>query len=210
VSFLNRYQVAYLAHVAGLPDAAIPMAVAISAAESGWRDDAIGTNPANPHCPNGSNDVGLWQINDCYHPQYSRTAMLNGFCNAQAMLSISSNGSNWNPWVTFTNGAYQRWLFAGNDALATAQARGWELAPDVIPATSNIANAPCQAPPLPPPPPPPPPPGGTQKDALGAGVTGYASQLLTLVRNGVSPWSAAGSIISQIINNAGNALGGGV
>jgi LysM repeat protein len=68
------------------------MAASIAMAESGGDPDAISP----------TNDYGLWQINGSHGAQ----ATLSPLGNAEAAVSISGNGSNWDPWTTFTSGAY--------------------------------------------------------------------------------------------------------
>jgi LysM repeat protein len=68
------------------------MAASIAMAESG----------GNPGAVSPTNDYGLWQINGSHGAQ----ATLNPLGNAEAAVSISGNGSNWDPWTTYTSGAY--------------------------------------------------------------------------------------------------------
>lgn len=83
----------------GNPQAA-PMAAAIAMAESG------GNSAAYDNDSNGSVDRGLWQINSV-HGALSTFDVMG---NARAAVSISNNGTNWSPWVTYQTGAYQRYL----------------------------------------------------------------------------------------------------
>ena len=68
------------------------MAASIAMAESG----------GNPNAISPTNDYGLWQINGSHGAQ----ATLNPLGNAEAAVSISGNGSSWDPWTTYTTGAY--------------------------------------------------------------------------------------------------------
>ena len=68
------------------------MAASIAMAESG----------GNPSAISPTNDYGLWQIN----VSHGALATLNPIGNAEAAVSISGNGSNWDPWTTYTTGAY--------------------------------------------------------------------------------------------------------
>jgi LysM repeat protein len=70
------------------------MAAEIAMAESGGRQYA--------HSP--TNDFGYWQINGGHGPAMATYDPLG---NARAAIAISSNGSNWRPWTTYTSGAYQ-------------------------------------------------------------------------------------------------------
>jgi hypothetical protein len=100
---------------AGVACAHLAMAGAIAHAESGLNTNSVGTNGPTAGCPHGSKDLGLWQINNCYHP-----LTCNAFdpaCNAKAMASISSHGTNWGPWSTYHNGAYKKYLAQAQVAL---------------------------------------------------------------------------------------------
>jgi hypothetical protein len=68
------------------------MAAEIAKAESG----------GNPNAVSPTDDFGLWQING----SHGAMATLNPLGNARAAVSISSNGSNWGAWTTYTSGAY--------------------------------------------------------------------------------------------------------
>jgi len=83
---------------------------AIAMAESSLNPSNTSTNGPTSGCPSGSVDRGLWQINSCYHPTVSSTCAFDPACNAKAMASISSNGTNWSPWSTFKNGAYKKYM----------------------------------------------------------------------------------------------------
>jgi len=75
----------------GSPGAAL-MAAEIAMAESG----------GNPNAISPTDDFGLWQING----SNGALATLNPFQNAKSAIDLSSNGTNWGPWTTFTSGAY--------------------------------------------------------------------------------------------------------
>lgn len=76
------------------------IAAAIAMAESGGVINAVN------HNTNGSTDRGLWQINSVHGSQ----STFNELANARAAVAISSNGTNWSPWVTFQTGAYKKFL----------------------------------------------------------------------------------------------------
>ena len=118
---LAGVDVVRLALQVGIPDAQLTTCVAIAWAESGLRTDALGHNGPTAGCPNGSRDRGLWQINDCYHPTVSDAQAFDPLGNAQAMYAISSHGTNWNPWSTFTNGAYQQFITPAGLAVRLAE-----------------------------------------------------------------------------------------
>lgn len=79
------------------------MAAAIALAESGGNPNSVG------HNTNGSLDRGLWQINTVHGAQ----STLDPMANARAAVSISNNGRNWNPWVTYWKGSYKKYLQGG-------------------------------------------------------------------------------------------------
>jgi Lysozyme like domain/Putative peptidoglycan binding domain len=112
--------VARHARDAGVPcGEPLEIAVSVAVAESGLRAYAINRNGATSGCADGSADVGLWQINDCYHPAVLADCALDAACNARAMSDISFQGADWSPWTTYRNGAYRDAL---EDARAAATA----------------------------------------------------------------------------------------
>lgn len=60
------------------------------------------------------NSYGLWQINRMAHPNYTASQLWTVLGNAQAAVAISKDGSNFNPWTTYTNGSYRTYLVAGS------------------------------------------------------------------------------------------------
>lgn len=101
---LSTSQIATLAQQAGFAGNTVPIAVAICLAESS------GNTTATHHNLDGSTDYGLWQINSI-HTQYNPVLLIsNPLYNAQAAYQISSGGRNWNPWTTYTSGAYKKYL----------------------------------------------------------------------------------------------------
>ncbi len=118
---LTIAEVAALARDAGLPcGEALTIGVAIAVAESNLRGDALGRNGVTAGCPDGSADVGLWQINDCYHPEVSRACAFAAACNAAAMVDISAAGADWTPWSTYENDAYRDSLAVAHEAMEQA------------------------------------------------------------------------------------------
>lgn len=89
---LSGPQVARMVLNAGFTDEAAAIAVAIAYRESRF-------NPAahNPVPPDDS--YGLWQINRLAHPQYSPAELSTPTGNLRAMIALSSNGTNWQPWT---------------------------------------------------------------------------------------------------------------
>lgn len=80
-----------------------PIAAAVAMAESGGNPDAF--NASDP----AGGSRGLWQINGVHGAQSTFDPM----GNARAAVQISNNGSNWQPWSTFTNGSYRKFLQPG-------------------------------------------------------------------------------------------------
>lgn len=115
----------WIAH--GGNPAAAPMAAAIALAESGGCVDA--TN----HNPNGTTDSGLWQINSIHAPP---AQMADPVANVTQAIAISANGTNWQSWSAFTNGAYRRFLAGTQPSSAFpagmtpgASLAGWSVTP---------------------------------------------------------------------------------
>ncbi|MFD9892846.1 hypothetical protein ACFWY9_26170 [Amycolatopsis sp. NPDC059027] len=89
---------------------------AFNAPNTGFKDDkehfviAVAVGMAESHCNptaehhngSGSTDYGLWQINDHYHPEWTKPeCRFDKTCNAQAAWVISSGAQNWCQWNTF-------------------------------------------------------------------------------------------------------------
>ena len=100
-TYLTGSQVAQAAFDAGFRSSSLVYAVAIADAESSFQLDAIDNDT------NGTTDYGLWQINSS-HGYNSSELLSSADYNAGAAYSISSSGTNWDPWVTFygVNGVY--------------------------------------------------------------------------------------------------------
>lgn len=105
MTILSQSQVYNYARAAGLTNMQAQIAASIAMAESGGDTNAINSS-------NVEYSVGLWQINTFAHPQYSINQLKDPSYNASAMYAVSSGGTNWNPWTTYTNGAYKK--FVGN------------------------------------------------------------------------------------------------
>ena len=67
------------------------MAAEIATAESG----------GNPNAVSPTDDIGLWQINA---PSWGAMASFSPLSNAHAAITISDDGTNWSPWVTYQQG----------------------------------------------------------------------------------------------------------
>jgi hypothetical protein len=89
----------------------IVLAVAVAMAESSCNPNAVYTNPG------GCRDRGLWQIDDCYHPDVNDACAFQVQCNAAGAWKISSKGGNWSPWSTYQNGAWVNYLGAARSAV---------------------------------------------------------------------------------------------
>ena len=108
---------AQVASRAGFRGDRLVTAVAVGMGESSCRPDAQNPNGPTKGCPNGSVDRGLWQINSCWHPSVSRGCAFDAQCNADAAYRISAKGSNFRPWVAYTNGSYRKHLAAARAAV---------------------------------------------------------------------------------------------
>lgn len=60
----------------------------------------------------GENSYGLWQINRNAHPQYSAASLYTPGGNAAAAVAIAGLPANFDPWSTYTNGAYEQFVQA--------------------------------------------------------------------------------------------------
>jgi hypothetical protein len=112
VSKLSPEQIAHAAHDAGFRGHDLTTAVAIALAESG----------GDPRAHNGvppDNSYGLWQINMIgalgpdRRDQFdldSNKELFDPETNAKAAFAISGKGDSFQPWSTFTNGAYKSHL----------------------------------------------------------------------------------------------------
>lgn len=108
----NMRQLEQLAGKQGFPNP--HLAAAIAMAESG----------GDPRSENSIGATGLWQILRSAHPDWDRRGNLkNPNFNAKAAYSISSHGTNWQPWEAYTNGAYRQFMSRGG-RLSPAWA-GW-------------------------------------------------------------------------------------
>jgi hypothetical protein len=112
VSKLSPEQIAQAAHDAGFRGHDLTTAVAIALAESAG--DPRAHNPVPP-----DNSYGLWQINMIgalgpdRRDQFDLDANSELFdpeTNARAAFAISGKGDSFQPWTTFTSGAYKRHL----------------------------------------------------------------------------------------------------
>ena len=98
------------------------------AAQAGFSGNALTTITAIAMCESGLDplsdntttsglgiDRGLVKINSYFHPEVSDACAHDPQCAMQQAFRISNSGTNFNQWVTFTNGCYR-------NNLATVQA----------------------------------------------------------------------------------------
>jgi hypothetical protein len=129
--------------------------VAIAGAESGWNPDALGDyGLGGPTCPTygSATSFGLWQIHNVHAAYIAAQAGSADPCvwipwlfdpahNAAVAASIyRSQGLA--AWTTYTNGQYQAFLTAAQQAVAQAQAAGSAApsapAPAVLPPAPSV------------------------------------------------------------------------
>ena len=101
---------------AGFSGIAQQIIVAIAQAESSLNTLAVGKNP-------GSLDRGILQINNFWHSEVSDQCAFDPQCAFNAAFKISSSGTNFSPWSTFTNGSYQK--FMGSGPVSTSPGFQW-------------------------------------------------------------------------------------
>lgn len=121
MTILQPNDIATYAKKAGFTGEGLVIATAIALAESGGNTEAQGQNGPTDGCPNGSLDRGLFQINNCYHPDVSDLCAYNPQCNADKAYAISNNGVNFHPWSTFLNGAYLQHMETAKQAVDSLQ-----------------------------------------------------------------------------------------
>ncbi|WP_394843182.1 hypothetical protein LZC95_39795 [Pendulispora brunnea] len=107
---LSDVQIAQYARNAGLHGDGLVISIAVALAESqGWTRAVL----INTDC---SRDRGVWQINSYWHSEVSDDQAFDPAGCATAAYNISSGGSNWTPWTTYNNGAYQQYMSRARDA----------------------------------------------------------------------------------------------
>lgn len=115
-----------LIHDSGAPAnlADIVTFTAIVLAESGGNAYAVGVN-GNPNRPSyRSLDVGLFQINTYWHPQYSIANLLDPLANTLAARTLSGGWATFAPWNAWHNGAFNAFV---PRAYAAAQGLGYVI-----------------------------------------------------------------------------------
>ncbi|WP_394832651.1 hypothetical protein LVJ94_39720 [Pendulispora rubella] len=107
---LSDVQIAQYARNAGLHGDGLVISIAVALAESqGWTRAVL----INTDC---SRDRGVWQINSYWHSEVSDDQAFDPAGCAAAAYNISSGGTNWTPWTTYNNGAYQQYMSRARDA----------------------------------------------------------------------------------------------
>ncbi|HEX4223287.1 MAG TPA: hypothetical protein VHZ97_13050 [Pseudonocardiaceae bacterium] len=151
---LTDQQVAQYAYDAGFRGDSLTTATAVALAESHGDSGQVG----DVGLQNGTwgPSVGLWQIRSlnpghgtaAEQAQRDQTANLDPATNAQNAYSISQQGNNFNPWSTYTSGAYQQFNNRASTAAAqvdtgtqgsnTSQGSGaFHVAPTALTSTAN-------------------------------------------------------------------------
>ncbi|WP_020658258.1 transglycosylase SLT domain-containing protein [Amycolatopsis benzoatilytica] len=118
MSRLSAEEIAQHAYRAGFRGQALTTAVAVALAESGGNARAHNGTPPD-------NSYGLWQVNMLgslgparrheFHLN-SNDELFNADENAKAAWSISGHGKSFQPWSTYTDGAYKSHLAAARKA----------------------------------------------------------------------------------------------
>jgi hypothetical protein len=132
---LNIDELRALARSVGFPEQSVDTAAAVAMAESGGYPAAVGDQ---------GKSFGLWQIHHPSHPTYEPAMLLTPSYNAQAALAISEQGKKWQPWTTYRNGAYQKFMPKAPAALAAAAPIAGELEepPPVVASASVLEDSP--------------------------------------------------------------------
>lgn len=119
---LTPLQIAEVARGAGFKGEGLVVAVAVALAESSGIANRVGYNKDKYR----SIDRGLWQINSYWHKEYSDAQCFNAEECARAAYAISSGGSNWSPWTTYTTGVYSGYMPQARQGVAQLQGSGGE------------------------------------------------------------------------------------
>jgi Lysozyme like domain len=109
---LSFSQLVALAQSVGLSPSNANTAASVALAESGGNTANLNNNPATQDY-----SVGLWQINlfgNLANGRPSAGTLYTPQGNAAAMAKISSGGTNWTPWTTFTSGLSSRYMPGGS------------------------------------------------------------------------------------------------
>lgn len=138
------------ARAAGLNSAQAVIATAIALGESGGDDASVGD--VNLQTQTWGPSVGLWQIRTLVSETGTgsdrdiKALQGNPARQAQAMVRISSNGTNWTPWTVYTRGIYTKFMgqataaMSGGTAITGVSPAGLVTAP-VNYATDLVSSA---------------------------------------------------------------------
>lgn len=111
---LSPNEIAGYAHGAGFSGDDLVVAVAVALAESGGNTGVVGDLALTP-----GGSIGLWQINLKYHPEFAGSDLTDPAANAAAAFSIySAAGNSFNPWSTYKNEAYGKYINTASDAVS--------------------------------------------------------------------------------------------
>jgi hypothetical protein len=91
---------------AGFTGQGLTNIVAISEAED-TSGNPLATNTVGN---SAGTDRGVLQINSFYHPEVSNQCAFDPQCSFNAAFNISSSGTNFTPWATFTSGKYLQYV----------------------------------------------------------------------------------------------------
>lgn len=120
-------QIASVAKSAGFRGDGLTIAVSIAIAESSGRTDVV----------NSLGCVGLWQIRQSAHPEYSTAQLKDPVTNARAAFKISSGGTDWGAWTTYTSGNSNQFIKRADTAAGKADP-SWAAK---IPGVQQVADA---------------------------------------------------------------------
>lgn len=129
---LSPAQLYALARNAGLSPAAATTATAVALAESGGRSDAVGDVGLQDATWGPS--VGPWQIRTLKAETGTGgprdiNRLTDPAANAASMASISSGGTNFGPWSTYSDGKYRQFLGSGGSSAGGVQNADFSLNP---------------------------------------------------------------------------------
>lgn len=110
MTIMEAYQQAL---AVGFSQSPAVIAVAVMMAESGLYSAASNTAGNNPP----SEDRGIAQINDYYHPNVSDAQAFNTFDAITYMFTLSQGGADFTPWTAYNAGTYQQFLSQVQDAV---------------------------------------------------------------------------------------------
>lgn len=133
---LTPTQIYAVARKGGFSKPQAVLATAIALAESGGDAHIVNDTPAT-----GDLSYGLWQINMIGRmgpdrlKQFgipSNEALADPVTNARAAYIVSGGGKNFNPWTTYTSGAYAKNLSTAADVMIKDNLNGWTWVDTVL------------------------------------------------------------------------------